>query len=125
MKNQLMEFLTTHNDKNVFKKSECYKNESFCLGNKVYEDIIEFAAHQNHIYNFEESEYYRCYYCGKKLKSQTLFDELENDSGIPVVDTNGICFCQYCGIDSIIPESNIYDIDDAKFISDMKKFYFG
>ena len=120
-----MEFLTKQNDKNNFKKADYYKNDSFQLGNKIYENVIEYAADQNHIYNFEESEFYRCYYCGKKLRSQTLFDELEKDSGIPVVDTNGICFCQHCGIDSIIPESNVYDINDDQFISDMKKYYFG
>ena len=88
------------------------------------ETFIKEAAKQNNIENFKKSEYYRCYYCCKKLKTQTLFDAYEKDDGCVVMDNRGVCFCQHCGVDSIIPESDLYDINNDDFIWAMGSYYF-
>ena len=86
--------------------------------------VIKKAAKENNFEMFKKVEYYRCYYCGKKLKSQTLFDELTKKDGYIVMDGGGICFCQNCGIDAIIPEHKDYDIDDDRFIQAMALYWF-
>ena len=86
--------------------------------------VIKKAAKDNNIKNFKKSKYYRCYYCGKKLKSQTLFDELKKEDGCIVLMNDGICCCQNCSVDSIIPESDDYDINDDRFMQAMALYWF-
>lgn len=92
---------------------------------KFRESLLRYAANQNKIENFEKVEYYRCYYRGCILKTETLFEELKKSDGYPVMNGNGGCFCQRCGIiDAIIPESEEYDIDDDNFMQAMAIYWF-
>lgn len=56
----------------------------------------------------------RCYYCGE------FFDP----GAIDMWDNSGICFCPKCGIDSILPKSNEYDIENDLFIEAMALYWF-
>ena len=86
--------------------------------------VIKKAAKENNLENFKKSEYYRCYYCGEKLKSETIFQELREKNGYLVMDRSGICFCQNCSIDAIIPEHNDWDLVDDRFFQAMALYWF-
>ena len=70
---------------------------------------------------FENVENARCYFCGTKFLTK---DILNPSKEYIIWDKHGFCFCQYCSVDSVLPEHEDYDISDDVFIQKMYDYWF-
>lgn len=75
---------------------------------------IKKTAKANNKDLFDKVDIGRCYYCGGFFDPKT----------IDMWDWGLMCFCPLCGIDTIIPVSKDYDIEDDNFIEAMALYWF-
>lgn len=41
------------------------------------------------------------------------------------IDKGTTAICPKCGVDSVLPESDLYNVSDKKFLRDMEDYWFG
>ncbi len=97
-----------------------YKGKYLFRRNQDYSTERKLELEKVHAYSFNnkdsiiKSDRCFCFHC-KKI--------IDNSEIINYVDTENTALCQYCGIDSLIPDSIDVNIDE-KLINDMHNYWF-